>query len=223
MYDKIIQEFQNGLVDRKLNKRIMITLSIASLLCVICQISLQVIFRETWWIAILTPVLCVIIMIFIILLIVHITLKKYLLLCRKDFFHPINCIRFLTSLQQSDVKLLLPILKTAGINTRPKVQELMQHFRMHLIVKRTDKIAISAVLSIVLSVVGIIVTNVIIKNNNFWLLCLLLSMIIFETVAITIFIKILYKSLYHDFSYYSTVERIEVALSEIWIRKLLKS
>ena len=222
MYDRIIQKFKEELICRQLEKRTVFALSVLFLFYLICIVTLQSIYRTQWWITLVGIVALIIITWIILCSTVYITSKNKLNLNRKDYFRCFTTYKRLNSMQPSDVEILLPIIKSAGISTQPKKLEAIKHFQLLLSIKNHHGMAIVSIISLTLSVISIIIPATASNNKNFFILLMLLVAVILYIVFICFFIKFVYNIFYYNLSEHALLVRIEAALSEIWMKQLIK-
>ncbi len=220
-YERIKNVFKNELLDRKLNRNILISFVALLVIYVISYVVLWSIFKH-WAIMLSTILIFIVLFLITAYSIMFFTVKKNINLNIKDYFHPKQTLNLLKSISKKDVQILLPIAKSHGINTRPKVQEAIRHYQLLLLRKSNKGFAIISIISLTLSIFSIIISGINYESDKDFIILIvwLFSLVILVTLA-CIGVKFLYRTTFYDLSDYVLYERIEEALSEIWMNKLI--
>lgn len=221
MYDKLTCDFKKELIDRKLD--ILINISFSALLIVYLVSSFILwIFFKHWVVLFGSSLVLYLLAIIIAYTIIFIIAKKKKSFRAKDYFHLKRVLNSLKDISKKDVQILVPLLKRYGINTRPKVQEADKHYQILLLRKSKNGFAILSIISLAISIASIILSALNYKSGKdlIVLLIVLLSLIICVTL-VCILIKIIYRTICYNLSEYALYERIEAALSEIWMKQLI--
>lgn len=126
---------------------------------------------------------------------------------------------FMDTLHKKDIELLIGILKEKGINTRSKVQEVLHHYQCLLPRKNIGGGQIIAILALTVSMLALFMQNEILLYEE--------KIIIIVSVIVLVFLiyllwKFIYKVIIRAFGQDALNERIECALSEIWVKQLIK-
>ena len=222
MYSQIFQKFNSKLTDRKLDVQINIITSIFSIIIITSIIMLSIFTKS--WIAILLCDLSLLICLFLAIYIaVFESVNKKIKINAKDFFNMKKIFNLLGTAQPKDTEILIEILKETEINTRPKVQEAIRYFQNILIRKTHKGIDFLPILSIAISIMGIATSSLVVASTKDWLFFFIVfTVFVILSLCICIFAKMIYKTAYYSTSEYAVYERIEIALSEIWMKQLIK-
>ncbi|MDE6355815.1 MAG: hypothetical protein K2L67_01065 [Clostridia bacterium] len=221
MYDKLICDFKNELIDRKLDIIVIISFSALFLIYIIVFLILFSIFNH-WLVILLSNLILAGLSIIIAYTIIYFLVKAKCNFVFKDYFHFINIIKALSNLNKKDIQILLPILKSHKINTYPKIQEAIKYYRGLLQRKSTKNFTIISILSLVMSITSIILSSIKFQTNrDLILLLMLLFSLMLCAILVCIVIKIFYRAIYYNISDYALYERIEDTLSEIYMKELI--
>lgn len=219
MYDKLTNDFKNELIDRRIDKTILIMFSILFLIYLVTTTILWSVYNY-WVVLFVSNSVLAFVCATTAYTIIFMVAKKENLVYVKDYFHFRHVKNSLKHALKKDVDILSALTKSHGINTRPKVQEAIRHYHALLLKKSNNGFAIISVLSLTISVVGIIfsVVNYDSSKDLISLMVLLFSIILCVT-AVCFFVKKVYRETYYSLSDYALFERIEAALSEIWVKQ----
>ena len=122
-------------------------------------------------------------------------------------------------MHQQDTELLIQILKEHNINTRPKVLEAIRHYQCLIPRKIGGYSYILSLVAICLSVIGIFFQESVL-NSQFNLLILLFLLVCILLVGTLAYI--LNKDVFRYIGTDALNERIEMALSEIYMKMLIR-
>lgn len=221
MYEKLTDCFKKELIDRKID--ILILSSFAVLFCVylMCVIILWAIYKN-WAILLISNFILFALCFVTAYTIVFSILKRKKQFCAKDYFNFRVVFNSLKDLFKKDTQILLPLIKSMGINTNTKVQEAISHYQFLLLRKSKNGFTVISILSLTVSICGIIFSAVKYQTNTelFLFIALLLSLLLCVTL-ICIAIKQVYRAICYNLSEYALYERIENGLTEILIKELL--
>lgn len=130
-----------------------------------------------------------------------------------------NVILFVETLHKKDIKLLIEILKENGINTRPKVQEVLHHYQCLLPRRTIGSSQIIAILALTVSILALMLQNEVMLNQ------FKIMVIVLVIAVVVLFYLVWYmmnRDIFRAFGQDAFNERMESALSEIWIKQLIK-
>lgn len=130
-----------------------------------------------------------------------------------------NVILFVETLHDKDIKLLIEILKENGINTRPKVHEVLHHYQCLLPRRTIESSQIMAILAFTVSVLTLILQNEVLLNQY---KMAVIVMVILVVVLFYLIWNMMNRNIFRAFGKDAFNERMESALSEIWIKQLIK-
>ena len=217
MYKTLTNEFKNQLIDRKCDKAILISFTITFFICFIPSFILWITFKH-WLVIFLTVLLTIVLCVILGYTIIFKIAKKQNIINNNYCFRLTSAIKSLKITSKKDAEILLPLLKAHGINSRPKVQEAIRHYQVLLNNKNPRGFSIVPIVSLCTSIVGIIFSFLKLQDSEFLLLVAILVLIIPVYASLfCIAVKLIYRSTYYTLSEYVLYERIEAALSEIWM------
>lgn len=122
-------------------------------------------------------------------------------------------------IHSKDINLLVEILKDYGVNTRPKVQEVLRHFQCLLPRKTVGGGQLISVLALTIAVLALLFQDNIYNSEN----NMLMAIIIIGFVLILYLLFYMFnKDVLRVFGVDALNQRIESAVSEIWIKSMIK-
>lgn len=220
MYEKLSHDFKNELIDRQIDRKIVALISVLTILYLVPVFFIWWKLRH-WAVIVISDIALIILFIIIGYSMAFSVLKKKGVVNKKDYFH-VKLITKSLMISNKDIDILKPLLKTHGINTRAKVKEAINYYRAKLGRKSHQSFTIISVLSLIVSIMGIIFSYIKCQSNEeLFVTMILLFLIIFFVSLLCIGIKQIYRSIYYNLSEYALYERIEEALSEIWMKQLI--
>lgn len=132
---------------------------------------------------------------------------------------PFNIKLFKETSHDNDIKLLVTILKDNGINTRPKVLEALRHYQCLLPHKVSGSTSIFSILALCISVLAFVFSDYFLKSETNRIIT---AVIIILVVLIYVAIYQLNSKVFRYIGENALNERIEMAISEIWIKSMIK-
>lgn len=122
-------------------------------------------------------------------------------------------------MHRKDTELLIQILKEHDVNTRPKVLEAIRHYQCLIPRKIGGYSYILSLFAVCLSIVGIFFQEAILNSeSNLFILIFVLALLI----LLGMLTFLLNEKVFKYFGQNAINERIEMALSEIYMKKLIK-
>lgn len=122
-------------------------------------------------------------------------------------------------MHRRDTELLIQILKEHDINTRPKVLEAIRHYQCLIPRKIGGYSYLLSLFAVCLSMVGIFFQETILNSE---LNLLILISVLLILILLGVMIYLLNRDVFRYFGENAINERIEMALSEIYMKKLIK-
>ncbi len=221
MYEKLISEFRNSLNDIRLDKIILVSFGILFFSYLVLFITFWIIYKH-WSVTVVSVAIFLFSSAVIAYSIIFNEARKNNNLSFKDYFHCKRVFKSLKNLFRKDIEILVPIIKSCGINTRAKVLEAIRHYQILLLRKSNKGFAIISVVSLTVSVAGIILASVKYQSSEeLFVLMLLLVSLMIVVILLCILVKKMY-IIFYGLTEYALYERIESALSEIWMKNLIK-
>ena len=152
--------------------------------------------------------------------IVLLTIRNNPKFSKKKFWRILSMIDlYKATVHKKDIKIMIEILKDEGVNTRPKVLEVLRHYQCCLPRKVMGGSQIISILALSISTLAFIFSDILsmsFQNQIIAIICLV-GVIIVYILGYT-----LNKSLFHYFGESALYLRIESAVSEIWMKSLIK-
>ncbi len=122
-------------------------------------------------------------------------------------------------MHKKDIKILINILKNAGVNTRPKVLEVLRHYQICLPRKIIGGSQIISILALTISTLAFVFSDILSMSFESQIMTLIIIMFV---LFIYLFGYVLNKRIFHYFGEAALYIRIESAVSEIWMKSLIK-
>lgn len=217
MYNLLISRFKSALTDRNVELKLIIIFSII-LLISFCVITINAVIWQIWFLYAVSIVFVLVTCLISAHCILFTATKKKLNYRFKDFFRFKTVWKNAGRAQEQDSIILLPLLKEIGIDTMSKVQEAIRHFQLLLSVKQKKGLEIVPIVSVALSI-SIAICGVVKTSLILFIAYLFSAMIL--TIIMCLAVKCIYKGIYYSLSEYALCERIEMALSEIYMKELI--
>lgn len=218
MLDDLCRKFKNGLMNRLIDKRLLISLS---LLCAVYLAAAGALFGiyKHWLAILLLSIVLIFVSVIIAYTIIFVSIKKANRFHAKDYFRVKRVIKSLRNVAVSDVEILLPIIKSYG----PDVNETIDSYRSLLNAKQPqNSVSLGSVFSSALSVICIISSAVTCQSYHDLLTMLaLLFLLLLCAVLLYVAAKAMYRSVFYGFSKRALYERIDAALLEIKMKNLI--
>lgn len=152
--------------------------------------------------------------------IVLLTIRKNPKFSKKKFWRILSMIDlYKATVHKKDIRIMIEILKDEGVNTRPKVLEVLRHYQCYLPRKVIGGSQIISILALSISTLAFIFSDILsmsFQNQIIAIICIV-GIIIVYILGYT-----LNKSLFHYFGESALYLRIESAVSEIWMKSLIK-
>lgn len=126
---------------------------------------------------------------------------------------------YLCAMHEKDINILIQLLKSHEVNTRPKVLEVLRHYQCLLPRKTIGSSHIISIVALCISTLAFVFSenfSTSFQNQIISIISILMILIIYY------FVYGLNKYVFHYFGESALYERIESALSEIWIKSLIK-
>lgn len=138
---------------------------------------------------------------------------------RKIWNIPYNVKLFKETNHDRDIELLIEILKENGINTRPKVLEVVRHYQCIIPHRSAGGTSIISVLALCISILAFIFSDYFLKSEFNQI-----ATVVIITLVVLIYIAVytLNKNVFRYVGENALNERLEMAASEIWIKSLIK-
>ncbi len=219
MYERITYELKKQLAGRRLDITIMGTLSFI-VICYCITIGALHIVENTTAMVLSYAILFIVGMISSYMA-TFIAIRKTAKLKLSDIIKFKIVQHNLRIIYQSDINVLKVVLLKNEINTRPKIQEAIKHFQMELIRKKKKEVGIYSIISLSVAFFGILFSGITKDLQTIWGLGAVLGLCLILIIFFYLGLKSIYKSSFYNISQYALYERIESALSEIWMKKLI--
>lgn len=218
MYEKLTTKFKNNLIDRKFDiKMYCIMFAILAAYAIVISAT-WIIFKSKLIFGINLGCLFATELISLNILIFT-AAKQSTNVKIKDFLNYKKLFRCMRYANQKDINILNPILEEFGINTQEKIQEALRHYQLLLQRKTKTNFTTISILSLTVSILGIIISYFKGGPNSVIPFMILLFEVIIIVILVCFAIKIIYKNCIYYFTDYALCERIEAALSEICMTK----
>ncbi len=138
----------------------------------------------------------------------------------KKSWRILKMINFYTeTVHNKDIDLLKNILKDYGVNTRPKVLEVLRHYQCLLPRKIISGGHLLSILALTIATLALLFQDSIYNSEN---KLFMVFFVILMVIAIYMLIDFLNKNFFRVLGVDALNERIEMAVSEIWIHSLIK-
>ncbi|MDE6676497.1 MAG: hypothetical protein K2K12_02130 [Clostridia bacterium] len=124
-----------------------------------------------------------------------------------------------TVMHNNDIEILIKILKEEGANTRPKVLEVLRHYQCLLPRNTIGRSQFISILALSVSVLAFIFSDILSMSFDYQLIILLCLLGI---LFLYILGYALNKEVFYFFGEAALITRIEMAVSEIWMKSLIK-
>lgn len=218
MYDSITTKFKNSLIDRKFDiKSYCIMFAILVAYAIIITTT-WIIFKSQLIFGLSTGCL-ILLEWFSLNILIFTTAKQSSNVKIKDFLNYRKLFRCMREATKKDTFILNPIIEEFGINTRPRIQEAIRHYQFLLQRKTKANFTAVPIISVVVSVIGIIVSYFKSGPDSVIPCIILMSVAIIVVIIVCFAIQKIYKDCIYCLTEYAIYERIEAALSEIWMTK----
>ena len=138
----------------------------------------------------------------------------------RNIWNVIKITRLYTiTVHKKDIALLVKILKNHGVNTRPKVLEVLRHYQCLLPRKTRGGISVISILALSISALALIFNDYV---QNSEINQMIVLAVIFGVLLVCLLAYQLNKDIFRYFGENAFNERIEMAISEIWMKSLIK-
>lgn len=126
---------------------------------------------------------------------------------------------FIKTMHQKDIELLVDILKSQGVNTRPKVLEILRHYQCLLPRRMVSGTQIISICALIISIIALFFQDNIIYSQE---TAIVVTIIIFGGTLVYLILWWVNRNILRVLGKDALNERIEMAVSEIWIKSLIK-
>ncbi len=219
MYTEITEKFKSDC--RELNNMAMFIL--VPIMLFIIAIAVSISLHNNACIDRLAPVLILLATVFSLLnyyLIVLFSIKNEPQFSKKNFWSIVSMVELYQEvMHKKDIKILINILKNAGVNTRPKVLEVLRHYQICLPRKIIGGSQIISILALTISTLAFVFSDILSMSFESQIMTLIIIMFV---LFIYLFGYVLNKRIFHYFGEAALYIRIESAVSEIWMKSLIK-
>lgn len=219
MYTEITEKFKSDC--RELNNMTMFIL--VPIMLFIIAIAVSISLHNNACIDWLAPVLILLATVFSLLnyyLIVLFSIKNEPQFSKKNFWSIVSMVELYQEvMHKKDIKILINILKNAGVNTRPKVLEVLRHYQICLPRKIIGGSQIISILALTISTLAFVFSDILSMSFESQIMTLIIIMFV---LFIYLFGCVLNKRIFHYFGEAALYIRIESAVSEIWMKSLIK-
>lgn len=219
MYTEITEKFKSDC--RELNNMTMFIL--VPIMLFIIAIAVSISLHNNACIDWLAPVLILLATVFSLLnyyLIVLFSIKNEPQFSKKNFWSIVSMVELYQEvMHKKDIKILINILKNAGVNTRPKVLEVLRHYQICLPRKIIGGSQIISILALKISTLAFVFSDILSMSFESQIMTLIIIMFV---LFIYLFGYVLNKRIFHYFGEAALYIRIESAVSEIWMKSLIK-
>ena len=130
-----------------------------------------------------------------------------------------NIQMLMKAMHQKDIELLINILKSQGVNTRPKVLEILRHYQCLLPRRTVAGTQIISICALIISMIALFFQDKVFYSQE---TAIAVTAIIFGSILIYIILWWANKNILRVLGEDALIERIEMAVSEIWIKSLIK-
>lgn len=219
MYTEITEKFKSDC--RELNNMTMFIL--VPIMLFIIAIAVSISLHNNACIDWLAPVLILLATVFSLLnyyVIVLFSIKNEPQFSKKNFWSIVSMVKLYQEvMHKKDIKILINILKNAGVNTRPKVLEVLRHYQICLPRKIIGGSQIISILALTISTLAFVFSDILSMSFESQIMTLIIIMFV---LFIYLFGYVLNKRIFHYFGEAALYIRIESAVSEIWMKSLIK-
>ena len=219
MYTEITEKFKSDC--RELNNMTMFIL--VPIMLFIIAIAVSISLHNNACIDWLAPVLVLLATVFSLLnyyLIVLFSIKNEPQFSKKNFWRIVSMVELYQEvMHKKDIKILINILKNSGVNTRPKVLEVLRHYQICLPRKIIGGSQIISILALTISTLAFVFSDILSMSFESQIMTLIIIMFV---LFIYLFGYVLNKRIFHYFGEAALYIRIESAVSEIWMKSLIK-
>ncbi len=219
MYTEITEKFKSDC--RELNNMTMFIL--VPIMLFIIAIAVSISLHNNDCIDWLAPVLILLATVFSLLnyyLIVLFSIKNEPQFSKKNFWSIVSMVELYQEvMHKKDIKILINILKNAGVNTMPKVLEVLRHYQICLPRKIIGGSQIISILALTISTLAFVFSDILSMSFESQIMTLIIIMFV---LFIYLFGYVLNKRIFHYFGEAALYIRIESAVSEIWMKSLIK-
>lgn len=219
MYTEITEKFKSDC--RELNNMTMFIL--VPIMLFIIAIAVSISLHNNACIDWLAPVLILLATVFSLLnyyLIVLFSIKNEPQFSKKNFWSIVSMVELYQEvMHKKDIKILINILKNAVVNTRPKVLEVLRHYQICLPRKIIGGSQIISILALTISTLAFVFSDILSMSFESQIMTLIIIMFV---LFIYLFGYVLNKRIFHYFGEAALYIRIESAVSEIWMKSLIK-
>lgn len=126
---------------------------------------------------------------------------------------------FTDTVHKKDIELLIRILKKQGVNTRPKVLEVLKHYQCLLPRKTKTGISIVSFLALCVSILALVYNDYVQKSE---INQLIVAIVIVGALLVALVVYQLNRNIFRFLGEDALNERIEMAISEIWMKSMIK-
>lgn len=219
MYTEITEKFKSDC--RELNNMTMFIL--VPIMLFIIAIAVSISLHNNACIDWLAPVLILLATVFSLLnyyLIVLFSIKNEPQFSKKNFWSIVSMVELYQEvMHKKDIKILINILKNSGVNTMPKVLEVLRHYQICLPRKIIGGSQIISILALTISTLAFVFSDILSMSFESQIMTLIIIMFV---LFIYLFGYVLNKRIFHYFGEAALYIRIESAVSEIWMKSLIK-
>lgn len=153
-------------------------------------------------------------------LMIFVSVRKEPQFSKKYCWHLRAMVKFYkTVMHNKDVEAVIKILKEEGVNTRPKVLEVLRHYQCLLPRNTTGKSQLISILALSVSILALVFSNLSSKSFEYQIITLLCLL---GVLYIYILCYALNKKVFYFFGEAALITRIEMAVSEIWMKSMIK-
>lgn len=153
-------------------------------------------------------------------MVIYLSIRKEPQFSKKNCWRLISMVRlYKTVMHNNDIEILIKILQEEGVNTRPKVLEVLRHYQCLLPRNTIGKSQFISILALSVSVLAFVFSNILSKPFEYQLITILC---ILGVLFVYVLGCALNKKVFYFFGEAALITRIEMAVSEIWMKSLIK-